>query len=976
MNRIRIGLRVATVAAAAQLCLSTAPRSAWAEEGLQPGEAFVTRFSGISTEGGAPAIDTNGTVGSIIDVRSPGKPPKGEHWIDEPQRNPITAQEVGQVFGVALDDATPPNIYVAATSAFGLHLAPGTQEWMDGMWGQGGGPGSIYRISPETGKPELLTNVSLNGRENSGPALGNIAFDKASRKLFVSDLETGMIHRIDPASGRDLGTFDHGTQGRPKFFDAENRKQGSLPAIAFNPSSRARIADCQAGSFERTPACWNFASSGRRVWGIGVRRDADKSGSRLYYAVWSGPAFGQTSWNQASEDDKRNSVWSVRLGDDGAFDASDVRRELIVPDFFTQVSPRAGYSQPVSDISFSECGERPVMLLGERGGIRNLGLDKDNPFAFPHEARALRYELDQSGAWRPVGRYDIGFYDRKKEGAPYIRANCSGGIAFGLGYDESTWTVDQSKLDQFVWSTGDYLCSPEGPCHLPPAVQTSGNESEVSPASAQNQDEGDDSHVHGVQGMAESAFEQLLPSGALGAYPSNDTPYPASGPDQSYLIDTDENVGDQGGLIPEELTRNDATKIGDVAIYQICAKPRKPTPQFLLPPPPATATGWVPDSPPEIEGHSRSETHAQVSSHGTDSSHYRWGSHNPWWSHGRFHSHNRFWSHSRHGSHHHHWSHSRFHSHVRHESHNRHASHHRSHSHFQTHSHALKHSHHRFRSHHTKQSLGHVPKGSHNKIRSHSGHKPHGSHNKMLSHSGHKPAGSHTKIKSQHHTVAQSKGTHHDKVKSQATHHTTAQSKAGHHNVIQSKNKFHNAAKSSGTTLIHDAVKSKGKHHDAVKSKATHHDAVKSKATHHSVLQSKAKLHDAVKSKAKTHDAIKSKAKTHDVAKSKGTTHHNVVQSKAKLHSVAQSKAKTTTTKTTTTKTTKVHKPTTVKTTKVHKPTTVKTTKVHKPVVKTTKVHKPVVKTTKVHKPVVKSTPKVHKVTPVKKVTPPVKKKH
>ena len=32
----------------------------------------------------------------------------------------VTADQIGQVFSIALDDATPPNIYAAATSAYGL----------------------------------------------------------------------------------------------------------------------------------------------------------------------------------------------------------------------------------------------------------------------------------------------------------------------------------------------------------------------------------------------------------------------------------------------------------------------------------------------------------------------------------------------------------------------------------------------------------------------------------------------------------------------------------------------------------------------------------------------------------------------------------------------------------------------------------------------------------------------------------------
>src|SRR5207249_10754753 len=67
----------------------------------------------------------------------------------------------------------------------------------------------------------------------------------------------------------------------------------------------------------------------------------------------SGPAFGDRTWFSASADDKRNSVWSVRLAPGGSFDPSDVRREFLLPDFFMQSQDidRAGYSQPVDRTS-------------------------------------------------------------------------------------------------------------------------------------------------------------------------------------------------------------------------------------------------------------------------------------------------------------------------------------------------------------------------------------------------------------------------------------------------------------------------------------------------------------------------------------------------------------------------------------------------------------------------------------------------
>jgi hypothetical protein len=241
----------------------------------------------------------------------------------------------------------------------------------------------------------------LRGRPNGGPALGNLAYDRTNKQLFASDLETGMIHRFRASDGSDLGFFDHGTQGRANFTDVETGQPGSLPAIPFDPNSRPRIANCPS-PFAQSPQCWNIAASGRRVWGIAAHHDPRRNETRLYYAVWSGPSFDQAaSWSRASEEDKRNSVWSVRLGPNGDF-AGDVRREFILPDFFKQQQDiaRAGYSSPVSDIAFAPCGPRPVMLLAERGGIRNLGLAAEFPFATPHEARAAlraRYQRRLAG---------------------------------------------------------------------------------------------------------------------------------------------------------------------------------------------------------------------------------------------------------------------------------------------------------------------------------------------------------------------------------------------------------------------------------------------------------------------------------------------------------------------------------------------------------------------------------------------------
>ncbi|HDO51529.1 MAG TPA: DUF11 domain-containing protein, partial [Rhizobiales bacterium] len=566
--------------------LPFAPRSHAQEPPAQPGEAYVTRFSGTLTQGGRTIIDTTGTVGSLVDVRQPGDAARGRHWLDEPQRQSVTAAEVGQVFGIAFDDATPANIYLSATSAFGLHRTAEKAGWMAGMWGANGGPGTVYRLDAANSyKPGIFATITLGGRANTGAALGNIAYDRWNRQLYVSDLETGMIHRLAISDGRDLGQYDHGTQGRASFTDATTGVRWSVPAVAFDATAKARTKDCPGGNFAETPECWNLADFRRRVWGLGVRKDTSSGEIRLYYAVWSSQGLGNEAWFEAADDesnDQSNSLWSVKIAADGSFDTDSVRREFFLPDFFRHPGiADHGPSHPVSDIAFAGSGSPDVMLLAERGGVRNLGLGKENAFASPHEARVLRYELDGSGIWRLKGRYDVGFYDRKKEGLPYLRANGAGGVDFGYGYTQSG-VANLSQPDKTVWMTGDALCSPDGKCLDPGTGQYS-----------------DASQVHGLQGTPEESYGEEMPDGAALPYPGTGAPYPATGPEKSILIDTDIDVDAAGKPTKSRLVRNDATRIGDVEVYAPPAGAPPDTPSIVTPgiAPPPSPGGQGPSGP-------------------------------------------------------------------------------------------------------------------------------------------------------------------------------------------------------------------------------------------------------------------------------------------------------------------------------------------------------------------------------------------
>lgn len=125
---------------------------------------------------------------------------------------------------------------------------------------------------------------------NSGPALGNLAYDAAHQQLFVSDLQTGMIHRFAIADGSERGApFDHGVTGRVA---------ASLPAAPFDSGARANIASTRFNA--EAPDTWGFAPPERRVWALATHN------GRLFYSVGNGSAA------------EGPQVWSVGIQPDGA----------------------------------------------------------------------------------------------------------------------------------------------------------------------------------------------------------------------------------------------------------------------------------------------------------------------------------------------------------------------------------------------------------------------------------------------------------------------------------------------------------------------------------------------------------------------------------------------------------------------------------------------------------------------------------
>jgi hypothetical protein len=217
---------------------------------LDPQESVVTCFSGLTSNGGTVA-DLNGYVLAVVDTRIPEiagnpVPANDTNWLPSMYHNELgspshrwDAIKLGQVFGLCLDDDTTPNIFVASTSVYG-NFPVGPAGW-----------GAIYRVDGSTGN--VCTFATL---PNSGPGLGNLAFDPVSQRIFASNHEDGLIYSIPLGTGcgaNNWVTYDHGQFGRP----AEG-----LTAIFDNGTPNT------------------FTPFGRRVWGLCV------NGDRLYYGVW------------------------------------------------------------------------------------------------------------------------------------------------------------------------------------------------------------------------------------------------------------------------------------------------------------------------------------------------------------------------------------------------------------------------------------------------------------------------------------------------------------------------------------------------------------------------------------------------------------------------------------------------------------------------------------------------------------------
>lgn len=403
---------------------------------IYPGSMAVTGFPGTIIpnfdEGLPPGvdpvdetfIDTSRASLRVFDVSHLGGPASGQ-LVFTPPPFEVTSGQIGEVFGLAYDDGVRdgvpsgiPNLYAAATSLHGVEIVtpdadkdgrPERQRrgtagatFMEGQFGteSGGGPGTIWKIDGITGQVAKFADIDTN----SGPGIGNLAFDPVHRQFFASDLDTGLIHRID-ADGGPIDTFDHGVAGRPAHGLAPLADDGA-------------VMDIQGAAFDTEDAeTWGYTQDERRVWAVSYHS------GRLYYSVG-----------------EKSEIWSVGIARDGTF-AGDPRWELTV---------KADKDYAVTDIAFDNSG---FMYLAQRGPTENR-YDYSR-FADSGKGEVIRYfrenpdDPSTESIWVEAPQeYAVGFPQGNRQSA--------GGLDLQYGYD-ADGNLDTSVCTQTLVNTGDKL---------------------------------------------------------------------------------------------------------------------------------------------------------------------------------------------------------------------------------------------------------------------------------------------------------------------------------------------------------------------------------------------------------------------------------------------------------------------------------------------------------------------------------------
>ncbi|MCH2154245.1 MAG: dockerin type I domain-containing protein, partial [Phycisphaerales bacterium] len=239
----------------------------------------------IAVQTASPSI-LGGSVVTVFDLSNINAAPLDSWFSLNRYSHPDWDQsKLGSVFGLAVD--SDGDIFVTST-----------RSWSSDYQGIGGW-GAVYRLDRITGNVSVFANLP-----NTMSGLGSITWDCDHDVFFVSNMEDGLIYRLD-TNGNILDTFD--------------------PALPWNGMT---------GPVEL----------GDRPWAVEVHA------GRLYFSMWNENALQAIAGAS-------NEIWSVAL------DASGMPVGAAVLEVTMPAYGSTDWSAPVADIRFSPRG---TMLLAER----------------------------------------------------------------------------------------------------------------------------------------------------------------------------------------------------------------------------------------------------------------------------------------------------------------------------------------------------------------------------------------------------------------------------------------------------------------------------------------------------------------------------------------------------------------------------------------------------------------------------------
>lgn len=241
----------------------------------------------VAIQTASPSI-FGGSVVTVFDLSGANSAPVNSWFaLNRYSDSDWNQNTLGSVYGLAVDGEG--NIFVTTT-----------RSWFSDYVGIGGW-GAIYRLDAITGDVTIFADLP-----NLGTGLGSITYDCDHDVFFVSNMEDGLIYRLD-SNGNVLDTFD--------------------PALPWTGA---------AGP----------VALGDRPWAVEVHA------GRLYFSMWN------EHYNNAVPG-AANEIWSVQL-DASGMPVGLETLEVSIPSYSASVE----WSAPVGDIRFSPRG---TMLLAERG---------------------------------------------------------------------------------------------------------------------------------------------------------------------------------------------------------------------------------------------------------------------------------------------------------------------------------------------------------------------------------------------------------------------------------------------------------------------------------------------------------------------------------------------------------------------------------------------------------------------------------